>query len=225
MEIPYRLIRSNRRTLSLTVESGGALVAHAPLHMPLRQIEAFIEEKRAWIERKRGEAPSRPAPFVPRDGARLPWLGAELRLAFSGLPLCVDFGGWLLVPRSGDVRTRLRDWRKQRAAEELSPRVRLWERRMGLQVKSIRYTAAKRRWGSMRADGCLRLNAALMHCPMELCDYVIVHELAHIVHPDHSPAFHALVRSVLPGADTLRARMRDFAGVTALLAEPKEDPA
>ena len=49
MEIPYRLIRSNRRTLSLTVESGGALVAHAPLHMPLRQIEAFIEEKRAWI--------------------------------------------------------------------------------------------------------------------------------------------------------------------------------
>ena len=225
MEIPYRLIRSNRRTLSLTVESGGALVAHAPLHMPLRQIEAFIEEKRAWIERKRGEAPSRPAPFVPRDGARLPWLGAELRLAFSDLPLCVDFGGWLLVPRSGDVRARLRDWRKQRAAEELSPRVRLWERRMGLQVKSIRYTAAKRRWGSMRADGCLRLNAALMHCPMELCDYVIVHELAHIVHPDHSPAFHALGRSVLPGADTLRARMRDFAGVTALLAEPKEDPA
>ena len=225
MEIPYRLIRSNRRTLSLTVESGGALVAHAPLHMPLRQIEAFIEEKRAWIERKRGEAPSRPAPFVPRDGARLPWLGAELRLAFSDLPLCVDFGGWLLVPRSGDVRARLRDWRKQRAAEELSPRVRLWERRMGLQVKSIRYTAAKRRWGSMRADGCLRLNAALMHCPMELCDYVIVHELAHIVHPDHSPAFHALVRSVLPGADALRVRMRDFAGVTALLAEPKEDPA
>ena len=225
MEIPYRLIRSNRRTLSLTVESGGALVAHAPLHMPLRQIEAFIEEKRAWIERKRGEAPSRPAPFVPRDGARLPWLGAELRLAFSDLPLCVDFGGWLLVPRSGDVRARLRDWRKQRAAEELSPRVRLWERRMGLQVKSIRYTAAKRRWGSMRADGCLRLNAALMHCPMALCDYVIVHELAHLTHPDHSPAFHALVRAALPCADELRARMRAFAGVTTLLAAPKEDDA
>ena len=225
MEIPYRLIRSNRRTLSLTVESGGALVAHAPLHMPLRQIEAFIEEKRAWIERKRAEAPSRPAPFVPRDGARLPWLGGELRLAFSGLPLCVDFDGWLLMPCGGDALVRLRDWRKRRAAEVLTPRVRLWERRMGLQVKSIRYTAAKRRWGSMRADGCLRLNAALMHCPMELSDYVIVHELAHLPHPDHSPAFHALVRATLPHADALRARMRDFAGVTMLLAAPKEDPA
>ena len=225
MKIPYRLVRSNRRTLSLTIESGGALVAHAPLHMPLRQIEAFIEEKRTWIERKRAEAPSRPAPFVPRDGACLPWLGGVLRLAFSGRPPCADFGGWPLVPRGGDALVRLRDWRKRRAAEVLTPRVRLWERRMGLQVKSISYTAAKRRWGSMRADGCLRLNAALMHCPMALCDYVIVHELAHLTHPDHSPAFHALVRATLPCADELRARMRAVAGVTTLLAAPKEDDA
>lgn len=94
----------------------------------------------------------------------------------------------------------------------------------GLNVRSITYTAAKRRWGSMRADGCLRLNAALMHCPMALCDYVIVHELAHIVHPDHSPAFHALVRTTLPDADALRVRMRAFGGVTGLLAAPKEAP-
>ena len=79
--------------------------------------------------------------------------------------------------------------------------------------------------GQHEAGGCLRLNAALMHCPMALCDYVIVHELAHLTHPDHSPAFHALVRATLPCADELRARMRAFAGVTTLLAAPKEDDA
>ena len=167
MEIPYRLIRSDRRTLSLTVESGGAFVARAPLRMPVGEIEAFIERKRAWIERKRAEAPSRPAPFAPRDGACLPWVGGELRLAFCGLPLCVDFDGWLLVPRDGDALARLRDWRKRRAAEVLTPRVHLWESRMGLRVQSIHYTSARRRWGSMSADGRLRLNAALMHCPHE----------------------------------------------------------
>lgn len=225
MKIPYRLVRSNRRTLSLTIESGGALVARAPLSMPISQIEAFIEQKRGWIERKRSEAAQQRAPFVPRDGACLPWLGGELRLKFCGVPLCVDFDGWLLVPRGGDARALLRDWRKRRAGEVLTPRVHLWENRMGLNVRSITYTAAKRRWGSMRADGCLRLNAALMHCPMALCDYVIVHELAHLTHPDHSPAFHALVRATLPCADELRARMRAFAGVTTLLAAPKEDDA
>lgn len=225
MEIPYRLVRSDRRTLSLTIESGGALVAHAPLHMPLSRIEAFIEQKRGWIERKRAEAPPRPAAFVLRDGENVPWLGGELHIAFCSLPLCVDFDGWLLVPRNGDALVRLRDWRKRRTAEVLTPRVRLWENRMGLHTQSIHYTAAKRRWGSMRADGCLRLNAALMHCPLELCDYVIVHELAHMVHPNHSPAFHALVRATLPHADALRTRMREFAGATVLFAAPKEDDA
>lgn len=224
MKIPYRLVRSDRRTLSLTIESGGALVARAPLHMPLSQIEAFIRQKRGWIERKQAEAPPRPTPFVPRDGACLPWLGGELRLAFCGVPLCVDFDGWLLVPHGGNTLVRLRDWRKRRAAEVLTPRVHVWESQMNLRVQSINYTGARRRWGSMSADGRLRLNAALMHCPPELCDYVIVHELAHMIHPDHSPAFHALVRATLPAADALRVQMREFAGVTALLAAPKEDP-
>ena len=91
MKIPYRLVRSNRRTLSLTIESGGALVARAPLSMPISQIEAFIEQKRGWIERKRSEAAKQRAPFVLQDGACLPWLGGELRLKFCGVPLCVDF--------------------------------------------------------------------------------------------------------------------------------------
>ena len=54
---------------------------------------------------------------------------------------------------------------------------------------------------------------------------ILMHELAHIVHPDHSPAFHALVRATLPHADALRVRMREFAGVTTLLAAPGEDDA
>ena len=60
----------------------------------------------------------------------------------------------------------------------------------------------------MSSDKAMRLNAALVHCPARHIDYVIVHELCHILHPDHSPAFHAAVRSFLPGADTLRAEMR-----------------
>ena len=222
--IPYQLIRSDRRTLSLAIQCGGALVVRAPLRMPLAEIDAFVQMKRGWIERKRAEAPPKPQAFAPAEGALLPWLGGALRAAFWDTPLCADFDGWLLIPRGGNATALLRSWRRRRADEVLTPRVRLWERRMGLFSRSVTYTAARRRWGSMSADGRLRLNAALMHCPMPLCDYVIVHELAHLAHPDHSPAFHALVRKTLPDADALRARMRGMSGMTALLAAPKEEP-
>ena len=57
----------------------------------------------------------------------------------------------------------------------------------------------------------LRLNAALVHLPQELVDYVIVHELVHILHPDHSSAFHAAVRRVLPDADQRRKALKGYA--------------
>lgn len=223
--LSYRLIRSDRRTLSLGIDGEGALVVRAPRHMPLRGIEAFILQKRGWIEAKQAQAAAvRLAPFVPEEGARLPWLGGELRLRPCAVPICVDFDGWLLLPRQGDPWTLLRAWRKRRAQEELGPRVHAWEDRMGLKARSVAYTCARRRWGSMSGAGALRLNAALMHCAPELCDYVIVHELAHIVHPNHSPAFHALVKTHLPQADGLRAHLRSAAGVTALLTATGEAP-
>lgn len=68
----------------------------------------------------------------------------------------------------------------------------------------------------MNSRRSLRLNAALIHVPPQLCDYVIVHELCHIAHPDHSPAFHTMVRSILPGADQLRAQLRGWGYVLSL---------
>lgn len=59
---------------------------------------------------------------------------------------------------------------------------------------------------------------ALLHCPIPLIDYVIVHELAHITHPDHSPAFHALVRTILPDADRRRAQLGPLCRLTTLLS-------
>ena len=68
----------------------------------------------------------------------------------------------------------------------------------------------------------MRLNVALMHFSPQYIDYVVVHELAHRVHPDHSPAFHAYVESVLPGAGQLRKEMKNLSGYLTLLRELNE---
>ena len=213
MPIPYRLIRSARRTLAIEIDGMGALVVRAPARMPLHEIEAFLAQKAAWIASKQAlaaaRAQSRELPALAR-GAALAYLGGELCLRFCDTPIGIDYHGALLLPARGDPAAQALAWRARRAAEWLPPRIRLWAERMALAPATFAVTNAHTRWGSMSGKRSLRLNAALMHCPAELIDYVIVHELGHIAHPDHSPAFHAHVARYLPDAAVRRERLKAF---------------
>ena len=191
----YRLVRSDRRTLCLTVDSGGALIVRAPRRMPLAEIEGFIAQKREWIERWQSAA-RQPRPALRlEDGETLPCLGEALTLRFGDFPRARREGDTLLTPPSAAA---IADWAREEAARLLPVRIEAMERRSGLRARSLHITAAKGRWGSMNQRGDLRLNRALLLCPPEIVDYVIAHELAHIEHPDHSAAFWARVERILP---------------------------
>lgn len=221
MTEPYQLIRSDRRTLSVSIDGKGALIVRAPRRMPLREIEGFLFEKREWISQKQALARSGAVEsFTPVDGARLPWLDGTLTVRLCRVPMAIDFYGFLLVPTRGGAREHILMWRKARAREVLAPRVRFWAEKTGLTPSSLSFGTARTRWGSMSRSGAMRLNLALVHCPTELIDYVIVHELTHLAEMNHSPAFHARVRAVLPDADERRARLKAFGGMTSLLGNP-----
>lgn len=218
--VAYRLIRTDRRTLALTLDSQGALIARAPKGMPLGEIERFIQFKTPWIIQKQA-ALQRQAAAVQactlNAGAKLPYLGGWLTVAYGANPRPVAQGGVLYLPQKGDPLRHALSWFYQSAQRELSPRVERWARRMKVYPQSLAFGHAKGRWGSMTSTGAMRLNIALLHCPPEAIDYVIVHELAHRVHPDHSPAFHAYVESVLPGGAALRKQMKSLSGYLSLL--------
>lgn len=217
--IEYRLIRSDRRTLSISVDSEGALVVHAPMRMAKRELEAFIRQKEAWIRDKQKLAQQRMASreqAALKEGAVFPFRGGALTVRFADVNAAYAENGKLVLPRTGDAEKHALKWRMRTAREILTPRVALWAEKTGLRPEKISFGNAKGRWGSMSSAGSLRLNAALVHLPPEMADYVIVHELAHRAHPDHSPAFHARVRSILPGADRIRQEMKQYAFVLAL---------
>ena len=88
-------------------------------------------------------------------------------------------------------------WRRQ-AAEQLPPLVRLWAQRMGVQPAGITITAARTRFGSCSGKNRLSFSLYLMAYPPDAIEYVVVHELAHIRHHDHSPAFYREVETYLP---------------------------
>ena len=96
----------------------------------------------------------------------------------------------------------------RRAKEILPQRTAYWSQRMGLYPTQIRITSARRRFGSCSSEGHICYSWRLMQYPPEAIDYVVVHELAHLKHMNHSPALHALVAKYLPDHKARRALLR-----------------
>lgn len=96
-----------------------------------------------------------------------------------------------------------------RAKVEIPPKVRHYAAIMGLHPAGITITGARTRFGSCSPKNRLCFSWRLMAYPDEAIDYVVVHELAHLVHRNHSPAFHRLVASILPDADARRALLKE----------------
>lgn len=216
--IDYRLIRSDRRTLSISIDREGALVVRAPKRVSLKEIEAFICRKQRWITEKQEaarQAVQRILSFG--DGTVVPFWGETLTIAFGDVKKAVRKDGILWLPKTGKASQHARKWQMEQAAALIMPRVAYWAAQTGLQPAKIAFGSARTRWGSMNVrTRSLRLNAALIHCPQDIVDYVVVHELVHMIQPDHSAAFHAAVRRILPDADGRRAALKGYACLLCL---------
>lgn len=229
--LAYVLERASRRSIGLLVESQGLRV-RVPMGVPLAELEGLLQRKKAWILGKLAALEGKAKNQVfqgPRwvHGARVPYMGAHIGLdlspqhAFEGprvalAPVVAGTEGLLghlrlaLPPGApeGTVRRLVLSWLKAEAGRALAPRVAYFSARMGLQPHRWALSGALTRWGSASADGCLRLNWRLVQVLPDLLDYVVVHELSHLRHMNHSPAFWAHVAQVLPDHADRRRRLR-----------------
>lgn len=210
--LAYLLKRSSaRRTLALRVNARGQAQVNAPLAMPLDRIEAFLRRHADWL---RHHLAQRPAIFAWVDGARLPYLGGELRLQFAAGPMRQD-GDRLLCPVVGTEAAALA-WYRDQARRVLGERLAEQCRRLGLAPLPWRLSAARTRWGSLSAGGVVGLAWRLVKASPAEIDYVICHELAHLRYRDHSPAYWREVARLYPDYQAQRARLR--AGAARYLA-------
>jgi predicted metal-dependent hydrolase len=214
------------RRISIRVSPRDGVRVTVPRRHDLREVERFVHSRRDWIARHVGRfAALRAAapPAVRPDTIDLPAIGERWRVEYretkaGRVTLRAAFGaagpGLRLSGTVGDtvaVQAALRRWFRTRAGEKLLP----WLRQVSLEC-GLSYTRAvvrsqRTRWGSCTALGVISLNAKLLLLPPAAVRYVLVHELAHTRHLDHSARFWQLVERHEPGYTALRAALRNAA--------------
>lgn len=211
----YRIRESaRRRTLALELRADGTLTVATPAGLSQDFIRRFVASRVHWIDSKRGLlAQDRAALPVPAHGARLPYLGGELTVHHDRTDgtrsLCRRDGDRLLV-RASDaaLRPAVERWYRAAAADHFATRIAHFSPQVGRHPIRLTVRAPRTRWGSCTGRGTISLNWRLMQLPPEILDYVVVHELCHLLVPNHSPRFWSEVARILPDWQTRRARLR-----------------
>ncbi len=165
-----------------------------------------------WLHRTWSRLQARTAQAVAASADEVRYLGRTLRLDIrASLFGDVRRHGSVLrvhAPPGADVGALVRDWLLARANRLLAWRLARIARRLGRAPTRFALSNAQTQWGSCTRRGHIRLNWRLVQAPLALIDYVAAHELAHLVHLDHSPRFWAQVAALCPDALARRAELR-----------------
>jgi predicted metal-dependent hydrolase len=222
--VRYRLIRARRRSIGMEVSLDG-LTVRAPRWVPLREIETALAERAQWIVRSLAEWRARRRDALPRQwrsGAAILYRGRELALELFPAPkprVAADlFHLTVGHPDAHDearIAALVRQWLESEAGALVADRVAFHARRVARAVPAVRLSNARSEWGSCNAKGEIRLNWRLVQLPPALADYVVAHEVAHLVELNHSARFWSVVETLLPGHRSLRRQLDEW---TALLA-------
>ncbi len=203
--------------MALIVEHDGTLTVRAPMRVPNAEIDAFVREKAAWIIRTRQKMKSaiETTPKQYADGEKFLFLGSsfDLKLVRPQRPSLKFDNGFRLSINAQKRRERVfTRWYKERAFEIITERVAEYAKQYGFSPKQVKITSARTRWGSCSPNGTLNFTWRLVMAPLEVIDYVVVHELAHLRVKNHSRKFWRVVESILPEYNLQRKWLREHGG-------------
>jgi len=172
-------------------------------------INRLLNEKELWIRKKIDEVKKHPPIQVNIEDEVLLFgevysmdmpEATSLRLKLQKRKNCSD----------KNIINHYNSFYKEFAKEYISPRVEYFSQKMSLRYEDIKYRKMKSRWGSCSSKKILTFNTELIKTKKELIDYVVVHELAHLKHMNHSKVFHALVEEYLPNSKLYRKELKNI---------------
>ena len=218
MELAYTIQRSaKRRKLTITVERDCSVVVHAPEGISDENIQQVVESKRQWIYEKIGHPQKyQDLPHAPGkelvSGESALYLGRQYRIEIVKTGLSeIQFARRFLIPATqrGKRAEALREWYISKAKEKIIPRVKHHARELGVDFADVKIVDNRYRWGSCTVNNNVNFNWRLIKAPVFVIDYIIVHELAHLIETNHTPKFRNIVRAQSPTMEKAKVWLKE----------------
>ena len=207
-KITFVVKRRRRKTLGILVRDSETVEVSAPLQLSKEKIMEMVQRKAHWILQKKNmwkERESFGNQGIYEEGSKILYLGNSYCLGFhenrtTSVPSLQE--GILLMPalpfHSGHLSSTLENWYRKECKEIIYQRVEHYSTMIPVTIAAVKIREQKRRWGSSTSKGNLIFNWKLIMAPLPVIDYVVVHEMCHQLHMNHSPAFWEAVEKILP---------------------------
>lgn len=174
MHIPYKVIKSQRKTIAVQIMPDGQILVRCPKHMRAEEIQRFVESKENWIRKHLAQ---------------------------------------LSYKKIGPFTKQQIEELRERTRELVTQRVQYYAPLIGVTYNRIAIRTQRTRWGSCSGKGNLNFNCLLALVPLEVLDYVVVHELCHRKELNHSDRFWTLVEQILPEYRQRKKWLKEFGGI------------
>ncbi len=205
--LSYNLIRSKKRkkTISLCIQREGVIAIHVPYNTPQAEIDTFLKDKKLWIDKKLSEQEGKShKPKVFMSGEVFLYLGKSYQLKIQDAdymkqPLALSGRRFILHRNYKDHAKELFfRWYRKKAYKKIIKRVEFYSQKFQLFPKAVKISNAEYRWGSCSSKNILSFTWRLIMTPYPVIDYIIVHELLHMMEKNHSQKFWSLLETIMP---------------------------
>ncbi|MFH2038195.1 MAG: SprT family zinc-dependent metalloprotease [Chloroflexota bacterium] len=207
-----QIIHSRRKSIAIIIQGDGKLVVRAPLRISKTRIQEFVLSKTDWIQAQQAKAASRKTPthaFI--NGEVFLFLGKKIPLEIvenASRSLTFDTCFRLRKidqPQAGGIFIK---WYQEQARQIFTSRVKFFAQKYNFSYSKIRLSSARTRWGSCSSKGTLSFTWRLVMAPLEIIDYVVLHELVHLHIQNHSSLFWKKVQEYMPDYKKRRAWLK-----------------
>ena len=218
MQLAYSVKRSaKRKQFTITVERDRRVIVHAPNSASDETIRQVVESKRHWLyEKLRHPQKYYGLPHPPGkelvSGESALYLGRSYQIdVVDDGTREITFERRFVIPacRATERKGAMREWYVSKAEEVILPRAQSHARNLGVRFTKAKVVDNRYRWGSCTVQDNVNFNWRLIKAPMFVIDYVIVHELAHLLEANHTPAFWNIVRTQVPKMEKAKMWLKD----------------